>query len=744
MPADVEKRMLPGRLVTRVRTVTQRTVLCSRESNAKAASQKRPIVPEDLCRFHCLGDPQISPDGCQIVFVDKRVGGRNNYASNLWIVATAKRKPSRRRVASSRLAASILNGKPHGPRALTQGETDREPRWSPDGLRVAFVRSLSPEKSDLYVIDADGGEARRATDFPNGAIGAFLWSPDGKSLAVGFRASRPEWSEDARQQRDVAGLSDPPQIVDNLWYRLDGRDNAAADRCRLYLVDAASGRLREIYGEDAAGGFTFDFSPDGRQLIVSTNRAKEPFLEPWKDELLRISVSTGRRTAMRDLPKGPKTAVRWSPDGKTIAYAGAIGNLPHHSAENLELFVCDVAGGPPRSLTAGFDVCLQAQGVTDMAAEQSAPELQFSRDGRHIYFRLRVRGESHVAVVPVRGGKLKYLTRGAIDVGMGNFSADGRKMAITVGGPTRLTEVAVLGCSGREAGATMLTDMNGPLLAELQLHEPQAHWIKAADGHRVQLWSVIRVDSRRRSAARKLPAVLEIHGGPHAQYGAVFFHEIQVLAAAGYAVFYSNPRGSKGYGRDHCAAINGRWGTDDWTDLQAVIAFMKDHPAVDPRRMGVMGGSYGGYMTNWAIAHCQDFAAAITDRSLSNLVSFSGSTDIVEPPEYFFPGNFWDEADARWEQSPLKHAGKVRTPILIIHSEGDLRCNIEQAEQLYSALKLLGVPVRFIRYPRNTSHGMSRSGPPDMRIHRLREIVAWWQKHLKRLAQNVQERRKGD
>ena len=179
-----------------------------------------------------------------------------------------------------------------------------------------------------------------------------------------------------------------------------------------------------------------------------------------------------------------------------------------------------------------------------------------------------------------------------------------------------------------------------------------------------------------------------------------FFHEFQVLAAAGYAVFYANPRGSKGYGTAHTAAIHGRWGTADWTDLQAVIALMKGHPAIDPRRLGVIGGSYGGYMTNWVISHCQDFAAAVTDRSLCNLVSFSGgSTDIIEPPESFFPGNSWDQIEARWDHSPLKHVGQVRTPTLVIHSEGDLRCNIEQAEQLYTALKLLGVPARFVRYP---------------------------------------------
>ncbi len=739
----------------------QRTAYRTKTPAAKAASTAREIVPEDLRLFHYLGNPQISPDGSQIVFVDRHVGDGNDYASNLWIVATVGTGSSAYRNGSPRGASRGRVARPASPRALTQGGKDSDPRWSPDGRRVAFIRSHSPQQSNLHVIEADGGEARRLTTFSEGSIGAFLWSPDGKSLAVSFRPARPEWTDAARKQREAAGLGDPPYIVESLWYRLDGKGDAVAERSRLYRVDAGSGCLREIYAQDVAGDFTFDFSPDGRQMVVSTNRAKEPFLEPWKAELLRINVATGRLVPIRGLPKGPKTAVRWSPDGKSIAYAGLIETQPHYGSENFELFVCDAAGGAARSLTAGEDVCLQAHAVSDVAGERSGPELQFGRDGRHIYCRVCVRGESHVAAVPVRGGKLKYLTRGAIDVGMGNLSADGRKMAITVCRPSRPAEVAVLECSGRPTGGqaahrldkgdaplaarpAMLTDFNGPLLAELQLHEPQSHWIKAADGHAVQLWSVVPANGRSGVAPRReLPAVLEIHGGPHAQYGAAFFHEIQVLAAAGYAVFYSNPRGSKGYGHEHCAAIDGRWGTDDWTDIQAVIAFMKNHPAVDPRRMGVMGGSYGGYMTNWAISHCRDFAAAISDRGLSNLVSFSGNTDIVERPETFFPGNFWDAAEARWEQSPLKHAAKVRTPTLFIHSEGDLRVNIEQAEQFYSALKLLGVHVRFVRYPRNTSHGMSRTGPPDMRIHRLHEILAWWEKYLKPTAMRLYPKAQG-
>ena len=203
-----------------------------------------------------------------------------------------------------------------------------------------------------------------------------------------------------------------------------------------------------------------------------------------------------------------------------------------------------------------------------------------------------------------------------------------------------------------------------------------------------------------------------------------------MLSAAGYVVFYSNPRGSKGYGRDHCAAIRGDWGGADWVDIEAVIAFMKDQPFVNKKRMAVMGGSYGGFMTNWAIGHTDEFACAITDRCVSNLVSMFGSSDYLEPPDLYWAGNAWDRPEVMWNASPLKYLGNAKTPTLIIHSEGDLRCNIEQAEQVFATLTHLGVPTRLVRYPAACSHGMSRGGPPDMRLHRLEQILGWLKEYL--------------
>jgi dipeptidyl aminopeptidase/acylaminoacyl peptidase len=401
-----------------------------------------------------------------------------------------------------------------------------------------------------------------------------------------------------------------------------------------------------------------------------------------------------------------------------------------YSVENLELYVCDPDKGNPRSLTGKTDYCLMAPALSDAAEISFDAQIQWTPDSRRIVFRLGWHGEAHVASIPTRGGAVTIHTPRGSAFDPGNLAFDGRHIALTKATPTALAEICLGVLTSDGIDITTLTDFNGPLLRQRDVAKITSHWVTADDGSKVQAW-VMMPPGFKRGSRKKYPAVLEIHGGPHVQYGIGFFHEFQVLASAGYVVVFSNPRGSKGYGRDHCAAIRGNWGTADWMDIQAVAAFMEAHPNVDANRMGIMGGSYGGYMTNWAIGHTRRFAGAITDRCVSNVVTLCGTSDFVEPPDQYFPGNSWDRTEARWEQSPIRHIGSARTPTLIIHSEGDLRCNVEQSEQLFVALKLLNVPTRFVRYPRSTSHGMSRNGPPDMRVHRLHQILDWWERWLK-------------
>lgn len=675
----------------------------------KSKSKKRTITPEDLLRFELISDPQISPDGEKILFSRKVIGEKNDYITNVWMLQTGR------------------NPEPH---QFTSGGKDSHARWSPDGSQIAFISKREESRPNVYLIPSSGGEATRLTDFPEGAIKNFRFSPDGTMLAVMYREAEPGWTEADKLKREETGASVPPRVIDDMYYRLDGDGYFNAQRFHLYLVDLETGRHQLLYDRDSAGWFTYDWSPDSRKLVIATNTSKNALLKFWKWDLVKVDVRTKKIRKIPDLPVGPKSNPRFSPDGTQIAFAAREGR-ECWGVRNTHLFVCDRDGKNIRNLSEGTDYCLNANTISDTAEASFDAHFFWSPDGSRLLMNLAWEGETHIASVPATGGKFALHTSGRKTITLGNASSDGQKLALTVSDQLSLPEVAV-GEFAAPGGigklrVKPLSAFNQPLLDELELSPAEPHWIESSSGTKVHVWVMQPPHAK---AGKKCPAVLEVHGGPHCQYGEAFFHEFQVLAAAGNVVVFSNPRGSKGYGEAHCTAIRGKWGQADWEDIQAVTAFMQRHPSIDKRKMGVMGGSYGGYMTNWAIGHTRDFAAAITDRCVSNLVSMVGSSDLPLVPGEYWDGNSWDSTDEIWEQSPLKHLGNVKTPTLIIHSEGDLRCNIEQSEQVFAALKLRGIPTRFVRYPASTSHGMSRSGPPDLRLHRLGQILDWWQRYL--------------
>jgi len=673
-----------------------------RVRRSRGGGSRRPVTAEDLARLILVSDPRVSPDGESVVFVRKHFGEKNDYVTNLWQVDTEGGDP----------------------RPFTSGGKDGHPRWSPDGERIAFISGREKGPAQIFTIPAAGGEARALTKFPEGTIASFRWSPDGTMLAVSFREQDPDWTEAAKKKREESGGTEPPRVIDDWWYRLDGDGYFGAQRFHLHVVDTATGDHRKVYDKDTMGMFSYDWSPDSKELAISSNTTKRAMIEPWKDRIYRLNVKTGRIREIPNLPDGPKENVRWSPNGRWLAYASRISESGGYDVANLELFVCDPDKGKPRSLTGKTDYCLAAACLSDTAEAAFGAVIEWSPDSRRIFFRIGWHGEGHVCSVKPGGGEVTFHTSGASENLQSNLDASGGWMALTSATPTAPPEVFLADTRKANFKLTRLTDLNGPVLKTLDIRKPSSHWIRTPDGTKIQCWVL-------KPKAKKAPAVLEIHGGPHAQYGVAFFHELQMLASAGYAVFYSNPRGSKGYGHEHCAAIKGDWGNKDWQDIEAVIEFMKAQKYVNSKRLGVMGGSYGGYMTNWAVGHTRAFKAAITDRCVANLVSMVGSSDFVDAPDRYWPGNSWDRPEALWKMSPLAYFGKVRTPMLIIHSAGDLRCNIEQADQVFTVLNLRKIPCRYIRYPASTSHGMSRGGPPDMRLHRLNAIVDWWAKYLK-------------
>lgn len=674
-------------------------------------TRTRPITPESLLEITVVSDPQMSPDGAHVLFARKVVGERNQYETTLWI------------------APADGAG---APRQVTHGPKDSSPRWSPDGTRIAFVRSETGKPSQIAILPADGGEARVASRLPEGSIRGLEWSPDGARIAFAFRPTEERWTTAEAKRRAELGLSTPPQEIQERWFRLDGDGYFGAQRYALQVLDAATGAHAVVFDTDTLGFFDFDWSPDGGALVVAANCHPRALWEPHHARLYIVSATARGGRAVAELPnqpEGPKSAPRWSPDGAHIAYAGRRGVDGGYSTRNLELWSYDLRSKRARCLSGATDYCLQAATLSDSADAAFEAQIRWMPDSSAIILRVGWQGSGHIASIGAQGGAIVFHTEPGAEHALGSISRDGTRIASVRSAPDRPTEVHVLEVEGRVFASRRVTGFNDTLVKGHALSIPEERWIRSTNGARVHCW-VMRPHGAHKG--RKGPAVLEIHGGPHAQYGLAFFHEFQVLCAQGYTVWFSNPRGSKGYGAAHCGAIRGAWGTKDWQDIQAVAKAMRADRATDPKRMGIMGGSYGGYMTNWAIAHTTEFAGAITDRCVSNLVSMAGNSDFLEVPDRYWKGAPWDRPQALWRASPIAHFKGVRTPTLVIHSEGDLRCNIEQGEQVYSALCTLGVPARLVRYPRETSHGMSRAGPPDLRVHRLTEITAWWRRWLKK------------
>lgn len=670
---------------------------------------RRPITPEDLYCMVFVGDPQISPDGSRVLFGRKTINAKNKYVTNL---------------CSIDFAGHLVQ--------WTQGEDGAAcGRWSPDGKTIAFVSKRGHPGSQIFLLSTDGGEARCLTDLNEGSISAIQWSPDGKHIAFAFREQVPTRTEAAKKERESKGLSEPPKEIDSVWYRLDGDGYFENQRYSVWVVDIERGFERKLYSAAPDGNYGFDWNPNSQELIVCHTASKRPFAEPPNDQLYRVDLQ-GSAVRLEGLPKGEKSTPRWSPNGEWIAYAGDVDENDPWGTRNTKLYLVSANGGTPKCLTESADYCLSATTLSDTKEAGFGAAVEWAPDSSGLYTQIGWHGETQLAFVPTEGG-IELLTSGRHTMGIGNISKDGRRIAATFGHATKLPEVAVIEAelaTGSKV-AKILTGLNEELHQEIDLSEPEEIWIDSTDGAKVQAWVMKPIGYL---TPRRYPAILQIHGGPHAQYGWAFFHEFQVLAAHGFAVIYSNPRGSKGYGEDFCAAIRGDWGVKDWDDIQSVTRWMQHQPFIHPGQMGVMGGSYGGYMTNWVIGHCQDFAAAITDRCVSNMVSMAGNSDFPFNRDGYFKGVAWgslEEIKELWRQSPIAYFQNVKTPTLVIHSEGDLRCNVEQGEQVFTALQQQGIESRFVRYPASTSHGMSRMGPPDLRLHRLGEIVNWMSRFLK-------------
>jgi dipeptidyl aminopeptidase/acylaminoacyl peptidase len=663
-------------------------------------TNKRLVEAEDICRLEVIDSAGMSPDEKQVAYTVETISAdHRRYFAHLFMVDTATGRS----------------------RQFTFGEIyDRQPVWSPDGSQLAFL-STRNKKTGIYVIPAAGGGERRICE-ADGGFGRLVWTPDGRSLIYHFRFNDTHGVGDEQKKKE------PPlcRHITRLGYRMDGVGFLPKDRYHIWKTDVADGRTQQLtkgkYDEvDPA------ISPDGRLIAFVSNRSKDPDLDSLRDDLFVIAISGGRERKIAT-PPGPVAAPSFSPDGRMIAYLGHANPDDAWGVTNIHVWTVGVDGRPSaRDLLSRFDRQTIDQTSGDLGEGHSVAPPTWSADGKRIYFVASDAGNTHIFSVPAKGDLPTRITEGKCHVKTFSLGHRNRRVAAVVSSLADPSQIHLFPpLYHGDAQAKILTHCNRELFSALEFPRIKEIWFKAYDGTELQGWLVTPPNFRK---TRKYPAILEIHGGPRVQYGFTFYHEMLFLASRGYVVFYTNPRGGAGRGETFAGTITADWGSFDFQDCMAATDYLERLPFVNPARLGVTGGSYGGYMTNWIVGHTDRFRAAVTQRSVADLKSFVGSSDCGYALLREFAGPPWVNGDGYRRCSPLTYAGGIRTPLLIIHSQGDLRCSTEQAEQLFATLKLLKRRVEMVLFPEEP-HGLSRHGRPDRRVARLEWIVRWFDKYL--------------
>ncbi len=671
----------------------------------------RKMTAEDFMRLQIVSDPQISPDSERIAFVKKSVDAvKSKYRSEIWMAPT-------------------LEGEPR--RFTGSDSNDTHPRWSPDGSRLAFLSDRQKPKSRIYTIPTDGGEPVALTTLEKeGGIEGFRWSPDGTKIAFLFRETPEAYRKEKVEERQKQEMPSPPRVHTTLNYRHDGGGFIDGAFSQVWVADATTGECTHLTTGPYDCGLP-SWSSDSATLAFFSDRRDDRDIAPHYDDGLWTVPAAGGELTRIPTPTGPKHGLAWSPNGARFAYLGNPDLTDTWGTNNPRLFVLPATGGETATdLTGHTDLYVGYASLSDSHEIGAGDTVQWNASSNTLFFPISERGDTRLYLLGAEGGTPFPLSPAGGELGGFSLSSNGRA-AITFGTPLCPQELTVL-LEPRQPGEGVevrsRTDFNRAFAQEVEVIAPEAIAIPHGAGGTVEGWLLKPTDL---DPARKYPAIVYVHGGPHTQYGNILMHEFQFLAANGYVLLFVNPRGSVGYGEAHTKAIKGDWGNKDYEDILAAADYAETLPYVDTQRMAIMGGSYGGYMTAWAVGHTDRFATGIADRLVGNLHSMAGTTDFAWRHGAYFGGDTWNRPLPLWEHSPLAFAGHINTPLLIIHSDGDLRCPVGQAEELFAALRMQGKVVEFVRYPVETSHGMSRNGPPSLRLDRLQRNLAWLDRWLK-------------
>ncbi len=663
-------------------------------------AQQRGYVPEDYYSLRTVGDVAVSPDGTLVAFtVTTVLEGENRRHREVWL-------------------QPLEAGRPVGEayRVTSPTEESSGPRFSPDGSLLAFSSTRGEDSNRIWFLrlGAAGGEAFHI----DGVDGVPLWSPDGSRIAY---TRAPEATE---EQADRAGWIAPDaisstldpdrfdgRVITSIRYKRDGtsglRPHPSTDaKAQLFVVPAQGGAPMQV----TSVAFDVDdvtWAADSQRLYFTGDEREddEDNADPTQDLWVVSAAGGGARPVTRE--PGSEFSPSVSPDGASIAY-----RVTRQRGGETDVLVS--------ALDADGNVTGEPFNVTETwHLDPGAPI--WSPDGTALSWTSRIGGDVHRFQVAARGGPVEQVTRGARQLRGVSLSRDHTLMAYAATDAVRPTEVFVSAPDGTEE--IRATALNDEWVEELELREAERLTWTVEDGTVIEGWVIKPVGFEE---GRSYPMVLKIHGGPHSAYGNTFFPTFHVLSAAGFFVLYTNPRGSAGYGHEFEYATRGAWGLVDREDfLTGVDAAIARYPEVDERRIGVSGGSYGGFMSNWLTATTDRFSASVTSRSISNWESWWGTSDVPGLTEFEFGGTPMEQRDLYRRLSPISYVENVTAPTLIIHSEEDYRTPMQDAEQWFLALKRLGVPTELVRYPRS-SHGLSRTGEPWLLVDRLERIRSWF------------------
>lgn len=670
------------------------SILAAIAAPASGQGHERPRLSlTDVFELEYAADPQISPDGQRIAYLRRSMDAmKDRVRSQLWLV---DRSGARRPIGSS-------------------SGSDASPRWSPSGDRLAYIAG-GEHGPQIFVRWLASGETAQLTRVQEGPS-SLAWSPDGQRIAFTMFVPEP-----ARRFVNLpaspkgAEWAAPPIEVSKLHYRADGGGYLRDGHRHIFAVSAEGGTPRQLTCGPHDHGGSLSWTPDGARILFSANLNDESDFQPRESEVYQLELKTGAVKALTDR-RGPDSSPVVSPDGSRIAYLGFDDRRQGYQVTRLSVMKSD--GSEAKVLTASLD------------RDASSPV--WSADSQSIVFKYDDRGRTRIATADLEGEVKTLSVRdlGGTSLGRpypgGSFSvsADG-DIAYTRTSTQRPADLALY--QAKSGKVKRLTDLNGDLLGARQLARVEELWCESSfDKRRIQSW-VLRPPNF--DPKKKYPLILEIHGGPFANYGPRFAAELQLYAAAGYVVVYSNPRGSTSYGGEFGNLIHHKYPDRDYDDLMSAVDAVIAKGSIDTEHLFVTGGSGGGVLSAWIIGKTDRFRAAVVCKPVINWFSFALTADAYPFfTQYWFPGMPWEKPSNYYHRSPISLVGNVKTPAMVLTGEQDFRTPMSESEQYYQALKLRKIDTMLVRIP-GASHSIARR--PSQLMAKAAYVLKWFEVHSK-------------